>query len=46
MKQQLIELIIDGIESDKLDIEEVVTNLVKQLSLNQMNSVYDNLNYK
>jgi hypothetical protein len=46
MKQQLIELIIDGIESDKLDIEEVVTNLVEQLSLNQMNGVYDNLNYK
>jgi hypothetical protein len=46
MKQQLIDLIIDGIESDKLDIEEVVANLVEQLSLNQMNGVYDNLNYK
>ena len=46
MQQQLIELIIDGIESDKLDIEEVVTNLVKQLSLKQSQKVYDNLNYK
>jgi hypothetical protein len=46
MQQQLIELILDGIESDKLDIEEVVANLVEQLSLNQMNGVYDNLNYK
>jgi hypothetical protein len=46
MKQQLIELIIDGIESDKLDIEEVVANLVEQLSLNQSQKVYDNLNYK
>jgi hypothetical protein len=46
MQQQLIELIIDGIESDKLDIEEVVANLVEQLSLNQSQKVYDNLNYK
>jgi len=46
MEQQLIELIIDGIETDKLDIEEVVANLVEQLSLNQSQKVYDNLNYK
>jgi hypothetical protein len=46
MQQQLIELILDGIESDKLDIEEVVANLVEQLSLNQSQKVYDNLNYK
>jgi len=46
MQQQLIELIIDGIESDKLDIEEVVASLVEKLSLKQSEKVYDNLNYK
>ena len=46
MKQQLIDLILDGIETDNLDIEEVVRNLVEQLSLNQSQKVYDNLNYK